>query len=551
MLLWPGRRSRFPPGRRGATVRRMLADALSDPRAYLQQRIALFSGLACVFFTGLLALDFAGGAEGEATFSSTRVAPLVVLSASGLVWLATRRGERSRVMLRALELSLLAAAAGVYATLPLVPPVPGHGGLMAMFAPVPMAVMVLLRAAIIPSPPWLSAVVGVAWGALMTTANVFGWEGVEFTFTGEIIHTPEVGRVEPWAFPLGLGVLTTLAFSFVAGVISHVVYGLQTRVRDAMQLGQYTLQAKLGEGGMGVVYRARHGMLRRPTAIKLLPPDRAEADAVARFEREVQRTAQLTHPNTVTVFDYGRTHDGTFYYAMELLEGATLRQVVASDGPMPAARVVHVATQIAGSLREAHGLGLIHRDIKPENIMLCAQGGAPDVAKVLDFGLVKSVHGEDAGLTQAGLVGTPRYLAPEVMTTPDEADGRADVYALGAVMYYLLAGVDVFEGRTTMEVCAHHLNSPPLPPSTKLGGPVPPTLEALVLDCLAKDPARRPGIEGVVEGLAACRVEVGAWTEAEARAWWGGPGAVVRATAGDGSDLGEAVTIAVDAHRTG
>ena len=177
----------------------------------------------------------------------------------------------------------------------------------------------------------------------------------------------------------------------MAAGFSQTIYGLRKAVSDIRRLGQYTLEKKLGEGGMGVVYRASHAMLRRPTAIKLLLPDRAGKDALTRFEREVQRTAMLTHPNTVTVFDYGRTTDGVFYYAMELLEGASLDEIVEVDGPQPEERVIHLLEQAAASLAEAHDAGLIHRDVKPGNILVVDRGGISDLVKVVDFGLVKDV----------------------------------------------------------------------------------------------------------------------------------------------------------------
>jgi eukaryotic-like serine/threonine-protein kinase len=299
---------------------------------------------------------------------------------------------------------------------------------------------------------------------------------------------------------------------------------LRREVRDARRLGQYTLLEKLGEGGMGAVYSVRHAMLRRPTAIKLLPPAKFGARNVARFEREVQLTARLTHPNTIRIFDYGRTPDGIFYYAMEYLEGANLADVVEEGGPMPAGRVIHLLDQVAGALAEAHGIGLIHRDIKPANIFLTEQGGVPDVAKVLDFGLVKQV-GETAvdPLTQADtLTGTPLYMAPEAITSPDDIDARTDIYALGAVGYFLLTGQEVFTGRTVVEVCSHHLYSTPVPPSQRLGAPVDADLEQVILGCLEKDPAERPeDARSLQRALRACRA-ARSWSEEEARRWFEG-----------------------------
>src|SRR3954447_9058721 len=206
-------------------------------------------------------------------------------------------------------------------------------------------------------------------------------------------------------------------------VISWVIYGLRVEVREARRLGQYVLEQKIGEGGMGEVYRARHGMMRRPSALKLMRADNA-ASSLVRFEREVQLTSRLTHPNTITIFDYGRTHDGVFYYAMELLDGATLQRIVELDGAQAPGRVVRILTMACGALAEAHAIGLIHRDIKPANIMLCMQGGERDVVKLLDFGLVKelAVDEGEAKLTGASTItGTPQYMAPESILTPESA----------------------------------------------------------------------------------------------------------------------------------
>src|SRR5512136_349670 len=190
----------------------------------------------------------------------------------------------------------------------------------------------------------------------------------------------------------------------MAIITSHVIYGLQREIHRVRRLGQYALEEKLGEGGMGVVYRASHAMLRRPTAVKLLAPEKAGLETIARFEREVRLTARLTHPNTITIYDYGRTHEGIFYYAMELLDGATLEEVVEVGGALPPGRAIHVASQIASALVEAHGAGLIHRDIKPANVLLCERGGVPDVVKVVDFGLVRELETGGTALSRTGTV---------------------------------------------------------------------------------------------------------------------------------------------------
>jgi serine/threonine-protein kinase len=302
---------------------------------------------------------------------------------------------------------------------------------------------------------------------------------------------------------------------------SRVIYGLREEVREARRLGQYTLEEKLGEGGMGTVYRARHAMLRRPTAVKLLPPEKAGQAALERFEREVQLTARLSHPNTVAVFDYGRTPDGVFYYAMEFLDGTNLEELVRGDGAQPPGRVVHVLRQVASALVEAHGIGLVHRDVKPENIILCERGGVADVAKVVDFGLVKDLERTGASVSRADVVqGTPLYLSPEAITAPDRVDARGDLYALGAVGYYLLTGHHVFSGATLVEVCSHHLHTAPVPPGERLGRPVPAALERLLLSCLEKDPARRPASALALRDELAGLPGVDSWSEEEARTWW-------------------------------
>ena len=293
---------------------------------------------------------------------------------------------------------------------------------------------------------------------------------------------------------IGITGLLIAAAVFVTSMRS-IRRQMQTAVDQVeRRLGQYQLRQKIGEGGNGAVYRAQHALLRRPTAIKLMNPEFARSEAAReRFEHEVQITSNLSHPNTIAIYDYGHTPDGTLYYAMELLNGSTLEHLARSSGPLPAGRVIHILEQMAGSLSEAHDKGLIHRDIKPSNAILCERGGLFDVVKVLDFGLVKEIAQTNGNLTQANvLIGTPLYMAPEIISQPGQASQQSDLYALGAVGYFLLTGRNVFEGGSAVEICARHLNDPPVPPSERAGLPVPADLDAIILGCLEKDPTRRP-----------------------------------------------------------
>jgi serine/threonine protein kinase len=315
----------------------------------------------------------------------------------------------------------------------------------------------------------------------------------------------------------GWGVAATGA----AWMISRVVYGLRVQVKSAMRLGHYALEEKLGEGGMGVVYRARHVLLRRPTAIKLIATTGSDASRLKRFEREVQLTSRLTHPNTVAIYDYGHTNDGVFYYAMELLEGLTLAQLCEGHGPQSPGRVIHVLAQAARALAEAHSIGLIHRDVKPANIFLCVHGGMHDFVKVLDFGLVKELGTTDPTITAPHtIMGTPLYVAPEAITNPETVDARVDIYALGAVGYYLLTGEPPFTGSSAADVFLRHLSVPPIPPSERLGRLLPQELESIIMQCLAKSPADRPpSASDLADRLEALRIAL-PWSEVDAKGWW-------------------------------
>jgi serine/threonine-protein kinase len=262
-------------------------------------------------------------------------------------------------------------------------------------------------------------------------------------------------------------------------------------------------------------------MLRRPAAIKLLAKERSSERDLARFELEVQLTSRLSHPNTVSIFDYGRTADGVFYYVMEYLDGLDLDRLVKEGGPLEPARAIHILAQVCGALAEAHALDLIHRDIKPANIVLTARIDQPDVVKVVDFGLVKTLERSDAGdSTTTAIAGTPMFLSPEAITTPDMVDARADIYALGAVAYFLLTGRNVFEGATVVEILSRHMLEEPAAPSTHLSKPLPADLEEVVLRCLAKDPAARPlSTASLRSALLACE-DASRYDQAAAFAWW-------------------------------
>jgi serine/threonine-protein kinase len=323
--------------------------------------------------------------------------------------------------------------------------------------------------------------------------------------------------------PLGF-IIGFVQIAFVAVVLaaagSQLIYGLRRKVSAAQQLGKYTLVQKIGEGGMGVVYLAHHLLLRRPTAVKVLQPDRVGAVNLERFEREVHHMSQLTHPNTVAIYDYGHSSDGVFYYAMEYLGGGIdLQKLVSKHGKQPAERVRQILIQACGALQEAHDRGIVHRDIKPANIILCERGELPDVVKVVDFGLVKEMTA-DTGESQAIIMGTPGYVAPEAVTDPDAIGAAVDLYALGAVAYYLLTGRRVFDGKTVLDVCLQHVTKDPTPPSQVAAIHVPRGLEELIMQCLAKRPAERPAS---ATALAEALRELGPfddWDEARAIAWW-------------------------------
>ena len=514
----------------------------SDALSFLQRRVRLFG-----LFGGALVLGFYAFRVAEEPSAFALAHPNMLTHAgAGLsllsMWVALRGPIRTARWIRIVETSGLVLAStllvvmGSYISRQADP---------ARIVVMALAVVHLARAIYVPSSARRTALISVVTGVVIVVTVFQANTRVDLRLFEAF--APEVAALTPVQFAgylaLDAGAWWVL-FGSLAVAASRVIYGLRKQVGTIRKLGQYQIEALLGEGGMGTVYRARHALLRRETAVKVLPSERAGEAGLQRFEREVKLTARLKHPNTVTVYDYGRTPDGMFYYAMELLDGATLEQVVDSTGPLPPGRVVRILEQTAGALAEAHELGLIHRDIKPANIMLCNQGGQVDVAKVLDFGLVKETKGDGPHVTQVNsITGTPLYMAPEAITNPDSVDARSDLYALGAVAYYLLVGDHVFRGESLVEVCSKHLYETPEPPSTRLGRPLPDKLERFVLDCLEKQPERRPqSAREVLERLA--KVITEPWDRSQAETWWREHGE--RARTDGGTPIGMGQTIQMD-----
>jgi serine/threonine-protein kinase len=309
---------------------------------------------------------------------------------------------------------------------------------------------------------------------------------------------------------------------------THTINSLRNEAFEARQFGQYRLCRRIGSGGMGEVYLAEHQMMKRPCAIKLIRPGKAnDPHALARFEREVRATAKLSHWNTIEIFDYGRTDDGTFYYVMEYLPGLTLAELVEKHGPMSPARAIHLLQQTCDALAEAHSHGLIHRDIKPGNIFSAERGGVHDVVKLLDFGLAKPIEAgsESVQLTQEGsIAGSPLYMSPEQALGDSEPDARSDIYSLGAVAYFLLTGVPPFDGDRPIKIILAHAHQAVVPPS-RLRAEIAPDLEQVVLRCLAKNPADRfQHVLALRQALSECAA-AGRWSHGDAAKWWHANGA--------------------------
>jgi serine/threonine protein kinase len=504
----------------------------SNGLAFVQQRIGLFAKII-----GLIGLAFliVGAVAGLAlqliepagspfqTVATNRVGPFIAHVAGlvllATVWLLCRWKRLPLITLERLDAVSLIGASAAWAFFiepPLVESI--HG------AVVSVAMTGLARSIMVPSKAGRTL--------RLTTLAVLPVTALMWLSLGAFLPA---GPATPG--PSAVTVTAVFQTSLLAAVIwmatitSKTLYDLRRSVREANELGQYVLEEKLGAGGMGEVWRARHRLLIRSAAVKLIRPEfmastHADPEVVLRrFEREALATAALRSPHTVHLYDFGEAEDGTLFYVMELLLGIDLESLVSRFGPVPAERAVHILKQVCHSLDEAHRNGLTHRDIKPANIFVSGTGTELDFVKVLDFGLVqlRSMQaGNDGDLTTeaAALVCTPAYAAPEIARGEATYDHRVDIYAVGCVAYWLVTGQRVFDANTPMQMLFDHASTPPPRPQTRTELHIPPNLEQLIMDCLDKDPARRPAsAELLAQRLATCRVPE-QWTRERAGRWW-------------------------------
>ena len=518
-----------PPG----TIQLAIADSQGRSRSLppdllreASQRIGILSLLGAVlWFLGPLFGHFAIHAQNPASGPWFRIvlpidaiAVAAIAASLGLYWY-TRHHQSSKVILDLGLAYMIAISLGIGLMF--------HIGLLMMRAPSPrpaplpeiswIGAIILMFAAIVPTPPRKTVIAALIAVSMNPVGMLISRAGGAWDFGPLsnilLMHYPDYLLVG------------------AAGVISHVVTQLGRQVTKAREMGSYRLGALLGRGGMGEVYKATHTMLAREAAVKLIRPEALGAGnsdaaqlALRRFAREAEAAANLRSPHTVEVYDFGVTEDQTLYFVMEMLEGMDLESLVRQHGPLPAGRVIYLLRQVCESLEEAHARGLVHRDVKPANIHVGRVGLRHDFVKVLDFGLVKEVarpHNTDTFVTAEGVaLGTPSYMAPE-LALGEAVDGRADIYALGCVAFFLLTGRLVFESDNTMRIMVKHVEEKPVAPSVRTSLPIPRSLDDAVLGCLAKDPSSRtPSASAFAAALAAAESDVEPWHEELAAAWW-------------------------------
>ncbi|MGN6392549.1 MAG: serine/threonine-protein kinase [Gemmatimonadales bacterium] len=494
----------------------------SNGLAFVRERLALVGKtlflVSFAFYLFLLAsMTLVGGAPFRAVFEGpVAMGHLVASGAMAVLWLLAKHAPArpSAQVLVALDAVSIVVACGFLSFMT----VDAEGQILQVL--LALTVTVMIRAILVPSRPGRTAVLSAL--AFLPTILVC------------------IARHHPHALLPGFTtgyqkqymtlntVLWSVLGTTLATIVSRIIYGLRRQVAEANELGQYLLEERIGAGGMGEVWRARHRLLIRPAAIKLINPHLSgdPEQLLRRFEREARATAALKSPHTVQLYDFGATEDGRLYYVMELLDGLDLDTLVKQFGPVAPERAVHLLRQVCSSLQDAHVNGLVHRDIKPANVIVSRAGTTFDFAKVLDFGLVKLDAAQKDGdgaatlTTESSTSGTPAFMAPEVVLGDAVTDHRVDLYALGCVAYWLLTGKLVFEGGSAVEVMFHHVHTVPVRPSERSGLEIPAALEALVMECLEKDPARRPiSAEAVSTRLNAVRLAQ-PWTAERAEQWW-------------------------------
>jgi serine/threonine-protein kinase len=491
---------------------------------FVQARLALLGKtvflLAFGFFTVINLVFVAGGGLAILPMLVNQANVFHFLSASvmAVLWGIARLRPWSLRVLGALDGgSLLLAGVGLSAMAAQPDPMQLMAGLFAL------AITMMARGVLIPSTAMRTLVLSAIASLPLLTVSVAFHEPAAIPGFG-----PGFGKLLVFVNALLWSILSVA----LSTVMSRTIYGLRQQVKEASEIGQYTLEEKIGSGGMGEVWRARHRMLIRPAAIKLVSarelgstPGRDPELRLRRFEREARATAGLKSPHTVQLYDFGLTDDGTLYYVMELLDGMDLDTLVERFGPMPAERAIHLVRQVISSLDDAHQNGLVHRDIKPANIVVSRLGAAWDFVKVLDFGLVKLESKRESELSvkltaESSVSGTPGFMAPEVVLG-EPSDHRVDIYSLGCVAYWLVTGKLVFEGQSAVKVMSDHIHTPPVPPSSRSALPIPSELDALILECLEKDPQKRPPSAASLETKLRAIPLANPWTRERAEAWWG------------------------------
>jgi serine/threonine protein kinase len=496
----------------------------SNGAEFIQQRLILFTKLLAAITLAFRVVGVTLGVAFHLPLLEYLTGQQSIAHGAGLVcltlaWLIARRGRLTLPGMAALDAAALISSCTAWAFFISKPF--SDSVYIAMLS---LMMTIVARAIIVPSRATRTLYLSLA---ACTPTIVLMWLGLGAELEGA---TDSSTAYAPWLTVVNQTLLLAVVV-WMATITSRIIYDLRRSVREANELGQYALEEKLGAGGMGEVWRARHRFLVRAAAVKLIRPELSSKSpsgreqVLRRFEREALATAALRSPHTVQLYDFGQAEDGTLFYVMELLLGVDLEKLVSRFGPVPPERAIHMLKQVCHSLDEAHRNGLIHRDIKPANVFVSGVGSELDFVKVLDFGLVHLHHEErsagNVNVTAEGRVhGTPAYTAPEIVLGEAPYDHRVDIYAVGCVAYWLLTGKLVFEGENVMKMLVAHATAPPPWPHTRAPAPIPHELEQIIMECLEKDPARRPAsATALADRLSAVELAQ-PWTRERAEGWW-------------------------------